>query len=259
MDTLELLTTSPPDVPAESFYYRFGEAQYEEYANYPEILETPSGEALLCERFRVIRKTPAGVFIKVNYREKFILDNARKRWAYPTRALALESFIERKRKHQVFQDRRSQSIRSALAAAESLMLNVPTAQLEKILAEGGMPAVAVDDWELPAEAYEGTLTLEDATFHLLDRYTHLLKKLGAVAQADKDGTTTNHLMWMCQTARREWPADKLSRWLGYIQGVLAARGLVDVAAERSTACKLVFAVYRADKSTYKPLGYEFGR
>lgn len=44
-----------------------------------------------------------------------------------------------------------------------------------------------------------------------------------------------HLIRMCEIGAAhagEWPADKTGRWLGYVQGCLAARGLLDVDAER---------------------------
>lgn len=45
--------------------------------------------------YEVLRHTPKGVFIRY-WGEKFVLKDARKRWCYPTKADALNSFIIRK-------------------------------------------------------------------------------------------------------------------------------------------------------------------
>jgi hypothetical protein len=47
--------------------------------------------------YEILRKTPKGCWIKIGYQtEKFILDGARRRWAYPTKELALDSYRIRK-------------------------------------------------------------------------------------------------------------------------------------------------------------------
>jgi hypothetical protein len=51
-----------------------------------------------CDSYRVTKCTPKGVWVSLGYgvKEKFILNDARRRWAYPTKELALESFRIRK-------------------------------------------------------------------------------------------------------------------------------------------------------------------
>ncbi|TPL42664.1 MULTISPECIES: hypothetical protein [unclassified Mesorhizobium] len=49
-------------------------------------------------RFRVLRETPKGVWLDDWSRERFVLKDANKRWAYPTIELARESFLIRKRR-----------------------------------------------------------------------------------------------------------------------------------------------------------------
>ena len=51
-----------------------------------------------CSSYRVIKTTDKGVWISLGYmiKDKFILNGARKRWAYPTKELALNSFRMRK-------------------------------------------------------------------------------------------------------------------------------------------------------------------
>lgn len=50
------------------------------------------------EYYRVKRHTPCGVWLDMGYgvKDKFVLNNARRRFAYPTEAEALDSFIIRK-------------------------------------------------------------------------------------------------------------------------------------------------------------------
>jgi hypothetical protein len=50
-----------------------------------------------------------------------------------------------------------------------------------------------------------------------------------------DDTCYEHLHWMidqCIAHLNEWPADKISRWIGYVQGVLTCRGIMDPSKER---------------------------
>jgi hypothetical protein len=52
---------------------------------------------LALKHYEITRKTPKGCWIEEYYgHERFILDGARKKWAYPTEELARESFIARK-------------------------------------------------------------------------------------------------------------------------------------------------------------------
>ena len=58
------------------------------------------GESVLwLKHFPVERETPKCWVISVEGRTKFILKEAKKRWAYPTKELALNSFLIRKRKY----------------------------------------------------------------------------------------------------------------------------------------------------------------
>jgi len=62
------------------FYFRYDGYEHAQLFKYP-----------------VIRRTNKGCWIQVGYQnEKFILNNARRRWAYPTQPLALQSFQIRK-------------------------------------------------------------------------------------------------------------------------------------------------------------------
>jgi hypothetical protein len=71
----------------------------------------------------------------------------------------------------------------------------------------------------------------------------------ATTGVEAEGTSPAHLAWMCDTAAdrcRDWPLDKLSRWLGFVQGVLASRGTLSVEAERDFSRPLFHAAYAVD-------------
>lgn len=49
----------------------------------------------------------------------------------------------------------------------------------------------------------------------------------------EDKTSPSHMLDMIEIAHRDiMPDDKLARWTGFIQGVMAARGWLSVDAER---------------------------
>lgn len=55
-----------------------------------------------------------------------------------------------------------------------------------------------------------------------------------------------HLVRLCAEALEnapKYPFDKLSRWLGFVQGVLAAIGLIDVDAEREFSRPYLHAIH----------------
>jgi len=61
-----------------------------------------------------------------------------------------------------------------------------------------------------------------------------------------DKTSGEHLVWMigeCLLNIRTMQIDKLSRWVGFIQGVLAANGLLDVDEERERTRPLFHKAY----------------
>ncbi|NTU49579.1 MAG: hypothetical protein HGA87_01550 [Desulfobulbaceae bacterium] len=53
-----------------------------------------------CEEYRLIRETPKGYWIEDEWSidKRWVSKTARKRYAYPTKAEALDSFIARKRR-----------------------------------------------------------------------------------------------------------------------------------------------------------------
>jgi hypothetical protein len=78
------------------------------------------------------------------------------------------------------------------------------------------------------------LTVRLATGLLFNRY------LGMLAP-------NSHEYWLCQTALDkldEYPIDKLSRWLGYVQGVLCEKGVTTTDKERDFSRPLFHEAYR---------------
>lgn len=51
---------------------------------------------LLLRDFKIVRHTPKGVWIMTDYRKRFVLTSASRKWAYPTKGEALVSFQRRK-------------------------------------------------------------------------------------------------------------------------------------------------------------------
>lgn len=67
-----------------------------------------------------------------------------------------------------------------------------------------------------------------------------------------------NLLWMCKTGEENcanMPEDKASRWLGFVQGCLAMRGLINVDAERSRTRPLFHQVYK-NRTGQRPATYE---
>ena len=58
-------------------------------------------EYVFLSTFRVLRRTRAGAWLDVWGEEKFVLDGAGRRYAYPTRDAAWDSFQHRKRRQRV--------------------------------------------------------------------------------------------------------------------------------------------------------------
>ena len=61
-------------------------------------------------------------------------------------------------------------------------------------------------------------------------------------------TSLVHLKWMLHEIGRKidvWPTDKTSRWIGFIQGSLATKGLLDVNAERARTRPIFHQAYAA--------------
>ncbi|MFX4299971.1 hypothetical protein [Pseudosulfitobacter pseudonitzschiae] len=63
-----------------------------------------------------------------------------------------------------------------------------------------------------------------------------------------------NLVWMCTQCISNiatWPDDKTGRWLGFVQGCLAMRGLIDVDRERDITRPMFHAIL-AEKGIIAP-------
>lgn len=71
---------------------------------------------------------------------------------------------------------------------------------------------------------------------LLQRYKEILDKQPCYdnttgTKLSSQYLTKRHLLWMIEEASKSTDIDKANRWLGYIQGVLAERGIIDLKIE----------------------------
>lgn len=71
-------------------------------------------------RLRVIRHTPKGVWLDDWSVPRFVLNDARKRYAYPTKELARESFLKRKRKQLGYLSTQHDHVAAVLKTAERI-------------------------------------------------------------------------------------------------------------------------------------------
>lgn len=81
-------------------------------------------------------------------------------------------------------------------------------------------------------------------------YVEVIEPLILVLTAKGFGvgkTSSTHLVWMCEEILRNirtMPADKIGRWVGFVQGVMAAHDVLDVDAERDRTRPIFAAVYK---------------
>lgn len=93
---------------------------------------------LMFDQFRVLKTTLKGVWISTPYQnkkgKKFILNDARKRYAYPTKELALNSMIIRKSRYISIMRSKIEETEAVLNAAKE-MVGKDLSALERF--EGG--------------------------------------------------------------------------------------------------------------------------
>jgi hypothetical protein len=93
--------------------------RYESTAHYEDSWK-PLKIRLYLRHYEIKRKTPKGAWIDVWGQEKFVLDNARKRYAYTTEELARESFIARKEWQIHHLQRQLEHAQAALSHARTM-------------------------------------------------------------------------------------------------------------------------------------------
>lgn len=91
-----------------------------------------------------------------------------------------------------------------------------------------------------------------ATVHAFTCNMAKLKHLGiqpVCGELEKDVLSLPHAMWMCETALKGLqagePLDKYSRWLGFVQAVLAHLAVITVAQERTSTRAAFHQAYLA--------------
>ena len=62
---------------------------------------------------------------------------------------------------------------------------------------------------------------------------------------DAEAVVAYHRYCALEENLRTWPLDKTSRWLGYVQGVMAAEGMPSVREERDFSRPMFHAAYAA--------------
>ena len=81
------------------------------------------------------------------------------------------------------------------------------------------------------------LTLLEVHYAMINRYKNIIA----------EQTVLDKVYWTqyCNTALEITNTDKLSRWVGFLQGVLFSNGLITVAAERDYSRNLYKPVYES--------------
>lgn len=76
-------------------------------------------------------------------------------------------------------------------------------------------------------------SLREVNAKIFTRYLDVIALVDDDPLKEHPRLSLDNLAWMCRTAlETPMPDDKASRWLGFIQGCLAMRGLIDVDEER---------------------------
>lgn len=91
-----------------------------------------------------------------------------------------------------------------------------------------------------------TLSTREVTIALLMGYKQTCKTTSDPNPDSPAGTSLKHMAWMCDQAfdnQLEWPMDKLSRWLGFIQGVLIMKGIIEAEHTRNITRPMFHAAY----------------
>lgn len=73
-------------------------------------------DVVLLEKYRVTKRTPCGAWIYVYGKPKFVLNDTRKRFAFPTEDEAKVSFFARKRRQLEFLQSQIQAVELAVEA-----------------------------------------------------------------------------------------------------------------------------------------------
>lgn len=103
-------------------------------------------------------------------------------------------------------------------------------------------------WATPGPAHK--IALRKANVEVVSHLLTILKRHQCYKTKKKTGIT--HLIWMCEELLKrgiaDFPPDKSGRWIGFVQGCMACRGLLNVDAERDRTRPLYTAAYMNGES-----------
>jgi hypothetical protein len=100
-------------------YYRYADIRY---SNGIDEFEHSLGYFIdvVLRTFEVTRQTPKGVWINYGHDKRFILENARKKFACATKEEALESFLARKKRQRSLLIRQLSDTNSAITICNKI-------------------------------------------------------------------------------------------------------------------------------------------
>ncbi len=78
--------------------------------------------------------------------------------------------------------------------------------------------------------------------------TGLLEIIPEEESVSNDPTSLGHLRWMineCINELETYPIDKISRWIGFVQGVLTVKGILSTEGERNRTRPFFHEAYEA--------------
>jgi hypothetical protein len=84
------------------------------------------------------------------------------------------------------------------------------------------------------------MTIKEVTKLLFERYRNMIAANSYSFQCDST-------LWLCEKALQrvdEWPIDKTSRWLGFVQATVIAKGLTTIEEERNFSRPLFHQAYK---------------
>lgn len=131
--------------------------------------------------------------------------------------------------------------------ARLVRLKHKVAKLEEVQPTLYLPKGLVPWWG--RTSYRRALLVR-AHLEMFARYEVILREKGyQPAMSAVDKTSKNHLYWMCWQmsenlrTKPNYPLDKASRWLGYVQGVLIFQGYLTTERERNFSRPLFQQAY----------------
>lgn len=81
---------------------------------------------------------------------------------------------------------------------------------------------------------------------MAQRYMGIIAGTEHDPYSDMERFSHKNLMWMCERIEENadiWPADKVGRWLGFVQATLGLQGAADMDHERDVSRPLYHAFY----------------